>query len=80
VISHEVTIGDYSCVAGGVCVSGRVSIGKACYLGSNCTIREGVRLGDYCLVGMGSVVLHDVPSNITVVGSPARPLRPTHAA
>jgi sugar O-acyltransferase (sialic acid O-acetyltransferase NeuD family) len=80
VVSHDTVVGAYSCVAGGVCLSGKVTVGKACYLGSNCTVREGVTLGDYSLVGMGSVVLNDVPANTVVVGNPARPLRQTRAA
>jgi sugar O-acyltransferase (sialic acid O-acetyltransferase NeuD family) len=80
VISHDSVLGDYSCVAAGACVSGRVKVGPSCYLGSTCAIREGVTLGEYSLVGMGSVVLEDVQANTVVVGNPARPLRQTRAA
>jgi len=37
-------------------------------------VREGLRIGEAALVGMGSVVLHDVPARQTWVGQPARPL------
>jgi len=75
VISHHDVIEDFTLLAGGVCVSGGVTVGRSCYLGSNCTIRDGVRIGEYCLIGMGSVITGDVPRDSVYVGSPGRYLR-----
>lgn len=75
VVSHEVCIGEYTAIAGGVCLSGNVEIGRSCYVGSNASIRNSVVVGDCSLIGMGSVVLDDVPPNSVVVGSPAKFLR-----
>lgn len=44
-------------------------------IGANCTIRAGVTIGENAIVGMGSVVLQDIPSGQTWVGNPARFLR-----
>lgn len=77
VVSHDNIVGDYTCIAGGVCISGNVSVGHSCYLGANATIIHGARIGDHCLIGMGSVVLTDVPNNSVMVGNPARFLRKT---
>lgn len=41
-------------------------------IGSNATILCGVTIGENSLVGAGSVVTKDVPSNSIVVGNPAR--------
>jgi acetyltransferase-like isoleucine patch superfamily enzyme len=41
-------------------------------IGANCTIGPGVRLGAFCMVGMGSVVTGDVPPHALVLGNPAR--------
>jgi sugar O-acyltransferase (sialic acid O-acetyltransferase NeuD family) len=79
VISHDTHIGDYSIIAGGVCISGNVRVGRACYIGSRCAIREGIVIGDYSLCGMGSNVLADVPERSVVVGNPARRLRAVEA-
>jgi sugar O-acyltransferase (sialic acid O-acetyltransferase NeuD family) len=76
VISHDDTIGNYSCIAGGVCISGGVQVGQSCYLGTNASLRGNVRIGDYTLIGMGSVVLNDVPGRSVLVGNPAHVLRP----
>lgn len=43
-------------------------------IGANATILPGVRLGNGCMIGAGSVVTRDVPSNVTVIGNPAKEL------
>jgi UDP-3-O-[3-hydroxymyristoyl] glucosamine N-acyltransferase len=75
VISHDVEVGDYTCIASAACVAGNVRIGVSCYLGANCSIGNDLSLGDSCLIGMGSVVLEDVASLTVMVGNPARAIR-----
>ncbi|MBL8747790.1 MAG: N-acetyltransferase [Planctomycetes bacterium] len=41
-------------------------------IGANCTIGPGIELGEFCMVGMGSVVTADVPAHALVLGNPAR--------
>lgn len=45
---------------------------KGATIGANATIVCGVAIGEYALVGAGSVVTKDVPSFSLVVGNPAR--------
>jgi sugar O-acyltransferase (sialic acid O-acetyltransferase NeuD family) len=75
VISHDAVIGDYGCIASSACIAGGVVVEESCYLGANCSIKTGVRIGRQSLVGMGAVVLEDVPDRTVVVGNPARVLR-----
>ena len=44
-------------------------------IGANTVILCGVTIGENAMVGAGSVVTKDVPSNLTVVGNPARPIK-----
>ena len=74
--------GDRPCVVGPrtlitACaeLSGSVEIGADCWIGPNATIRDGLTLGDWAFVGIGSVVVKNVPAETTVYGSPARPKR-----
>jgi sugar O-acyltransferase (sialic acid O-acetyltransferase NeuD family) len=77
IISHDDVIDDYTCIAGGVCISGEVHVGKSCYLGTNCSLIGRIKVGDHSLIGMGSVVIRDVPPDSVVAGNPAIVLRST---
>lgn len=56
--------------------SADVSIGDDCFLGSNVRVMKGVTIGDRSVVGNGSLVACDIPSNVVAAGIPARVLRP----
>lgn len=47
-------------------------VARGASIGANATIVCGVSLGEYCMVGAGSVVTKDVPAYALVVGNPAR--------
>lgn len=49
-----------------------VMVKKGASLGANATVLCGVTIGEYALIGAGSVVVRDVPAYAIVVGSPAR--------
>ncbi len=52
-----------------------VHIGKNCWIGSNAVILPGITIGDNVVIGAGSVVTKDLPSNVVAVGNPCRVLR-----
>jgi acetyltransferase-like isoleucine patch superfamily enzyme len=47
-------------------------VGRGTTIGANATIGPGVRLGEFAMVGMGSVVTRSVAPHALVVGNPAR--------
>ena len=51
---------------------GKIKIGNHVFVGANVTILPGVTVGDYAVIGAGSVVTHDVPAGTVVAGVPAR--------
>ncbi|WP_282666866.1 acyltransferase [Pseudoalteromonas shioyasakiensis] len=45
---------------------------KGASIGANATILPGIKIGEYAMVGAGSVVTKDVRANTIVVGNPAK--------
>lgn len=52
-----------------------VKIGRNCWLGAGVIVLPGVTIGDNSVIGAGSVVTKDIPSNVVAVGNPCRVLR-----
>lgn len=52
-----------------------VRIGRNCWIGAGALIMPGITIGDNVVVGAGSVVTKDLPSNVVAVGNPCRILR-----
>jgi acetyltransferase-like isoleucine patch superfamily enzyme len=72
VITHDDTIEDFATLASGVLLGGSVRIGKGAYLGAGCRVREGLSIGDWAMIGMGSLLTRSVPARERWFGSPAR--------
>lgn len=80
VIGHDVTIGDYATIAIEALVSGHVEIGAGVHIGPRAVIASGtarrpLRIGAGAVVGVGAVVMRDVPPGARVMGNPAMPVR-----
>jgi sugar O-acyltransferase (sialic acid O-acetyltransferase NeuD family) len=74
-LSHDNVIGDYSCLACGVSMSGRVKLEKFCWIATGAVIVDGAVIGEGSLIGSGSVIRHDVPPYEVWIGNPGRFLR-----
>jgi sugar O-acyltransferase (sialic acid O-acetyltransferase NeuD family) len=72
VIGHDSVIEDFALIAPGAVISGFVRLGRSCYIGAGAMIRQKHQIGAAALVGLGAVVVKDVPASATVVGNPAR--------
>jgi acetyltransferase-like isoleucine patch superfamily enzyme len=54
-----------------------INIGKHVWIGDRAIILKGVTIGDNAIIGAGSVVTKDVPSNTIAAGNPARKIGET---
>lgn len=52
-----------------------ITVGNSVWFGGNVTVLPGVNIGDNVVIGAGSVVTKDIPSNVVAVGNPARSIR-----
>jgi UDP-3-O-[3-hydroxymyristoyl] glucosamine N-acyltransferase len=74
-IAHNVRIGDRTLLTAHVEISGSVNIGSDTWIAPKAAIKEKIRIGNNVLVGIGSVVINDIPDNCVVAGVPARLIR-----
>jgi len=75
VIGHSSVIGDHVFISSCIAMSGYCKIGESCFLGVNCTFNVGVVVGDYCYIGMSTVIEKDVPDYTLIKAEPSRPYR-----
>ena len=59
----------------GVVIGGTSVIGDDCLIYQDATLLGDISVGDHAKVAAGSVVVHDVPSDVTVAGVPAKVVR-----
>lgn len=52
-----------------------ISVGDDVWFGAGVHVAPGVTIGSNVVIGMGSVVVKDIPDNVIAVGNPCRPVR-----
>jgi len=75
-IDHDCDIEAHAHVAPGAVLSGCVHVGERAHIGAGATVIQGLTIGAGAIVGAGAVVVDGIPDGVTVVGVPARILRP----
>lgn len=73
-IGHDTVLLDGATLYPGSVVSGNVTIGRAAAIGAGAAVKQGVHIGAAAFVALGAGVVHDVPEQTTVAGTPARRL------
>lgn len=53
-----------------------ITLGSNVWIGDGAIVCKGVSIGDNSIIGAGSVVTQDIPSNVIAAGNPAKVLRP----
>lgn len=71
-IGHHGKIEDHSFFTSHVVMSGHCHIKQRAWLGVNATIRDGVTIGEGCLVAMGSLITKSTEDHSFYMGSPAK--------
>jgi len=71
-VDHECVIEDGAHICPGVRLAGRVTVGRAAWVGIGATVKDRVRIGAGALIGAGAVVINDIPDGVVAYGVPAR--------
>jgi len=71
-IDHDCVVGDYSQIAPGAHLAGRVTIGPENFVGIGAVVIQNITVGEGAVVGAGAAVVRDVPARCLVIGVPAR--------
>lgn len=75
IIEHDCRIGSFVHIAPGVVMSGGVIIGDSSHIGSNTSVRQQVSIGSDTIVGIGSVVVKHISSNVIAYGNPCKEVK-----
>lgn len=59
----------------GGCYAKPIHIGKNVWLGGDSKVLAGVVIGDNTIIGAGSIVTKNIPSNVIAVGNPCKVIR-----
>lgn len=70
-IAHNVVLEERVRVIAGAVIMGSVRVGRDSWIATS-MIRDQRRVGQKSVVGMGAVVVKDVPDGVTVAGNPAK--------
>jgi UDP-N-acetylglucosamine acyltransferase len=73
-VGHDAWVGADCEIAPLTSIGGHVTIGNRVKVGQGATFKPFVVVGDGARIGMGAVVIHDVPPGETWAGNPARNL------
>ncbi|CAI2795948.1 MULTISPECIES: acetyltransferase [Pseudomonas fluorescens group] len=71
-IGHDSSIADYCTLSGHCDITGGAKLEEGAFLGSHAVIIPKVTVGEYAVVGAGSVVIRKVGPGVTVFGVPAK--------
>lgn len=52
-----------------------ITVGNDVWIGGGVTVLPGVTIGSNCVIGAGSVVVHDIPDNSVAVGNPCKVIK-----
>ncbi len=71
-IGHDAKVGAWTTLSAHCDVTGFVQVGSRVFMGSRASIIPQKKVGDRAVIGAGAVVIKDVPSDVTMVGNPAK--------
>lgn len=72
VVEHDNNLGNFVHISPNATLTGSVVIEEGTHIGAGATVIPNIKVGEWSVIGAGATVIHDIPSNCTAVGMPAR--------
>jgi sugar O-acyltransferase (sialic acid O-acetyltransferase NeuD family) len=69
IVDHDAVIGDHSHLSTAAVLNGGVCVGVGTFVGSNACVRQDIRIGDRCVIGVGQSVVADCADGIWLPAS-----------
>lgn len=76
-VDHDVVLGAACHIGPGAAIAGSVHIGACALLGIGSSVTPGQAIGEGAVIGGGACVVCDIAANVTAVGVPAVPIKPS---
>jgi len=73
-IGHDTQIGDFVTISPHVAIMGNCKVGNDSFLGTSSCFKEGTKIANESIIGMGSVVISNLDKGV-YVGNPARRIK-----
>lgn len=71
-VGHNTKIGSYSTISPNASIGGYCNLGENVYVGAGANIKEELNIGKNCIIGMGAVIIKDIPPDHIAIGNPAK--------
>jgi UDP-3-O-[3-hydroxymyristoyl] glucosamine N-acyltransferase LpxD len=73
-VAHNVDIGEDAVVIAHAMLGGSVAVGARAWVAPSACVKNQLLIGEGAVIGLGAVVIKDVPKDTTVIGNPAKVL------
>lgn len=74
-IGHDSRISSHCVISTFASFAGHCIVGESSFIAMSVPIKENTSIGCNTIIGMGSVVLRDIPDNVIALGNPARAMQ-----
>lgn len=75
IIEHDCVVGPFCHVSVNATLCGEVTLGSDVHVGAGSVIKQTCHVGSRTVIGIGSVVTRDLPSNVVAFGNPCKEVR-----